>query len=188
MNKIMAAEPEYILQGRAMLSQWGEVYCIKKYSMQEKNIPDEEDSLSLFSHSDKVYSLIYSVNARDAIFKYIDDNIHSYGNLSSGERLNLLACVKNADSDEYKSFIKQQDRYLYQINAGMSAIIRVNGQKVPFSGTWRMISKYGKFETHKFNKGKLFTAWKSSDGASGVEWVLEQRDDGEPIKLDNPYF
>ena len=30
MNKTIAVEPEYIIQGREILSQWGEIYCIKK--------------------------------------------------------------------------------------------------------------------------------------------------------------
>ncbi|MCE0827084.1 hypothetical protein LVQ78_13700 [Buttiauxella sp. A2-C2_NF] len=188
MNKIIAVEPEYIIQGREILSQWGEIYCIKKYSVQEINVSDVNDSLDLFNHSDRVYSLVYSVNARDAIFKYVDNNVGDYGNLSVGNRLELLACVEISGSEKYKSFIKKQDRYLYQTNAGIGAVIRADGQKVPLSGIWRMITRYGEFETHKFKKGDIFPAWKNSDGATGYEWVLEKRDDGGAVKLDNPYF
>ncbi|HCD3571478.1 TPA: hypothetical protein NBO04_004023, partial [Citrobacter freundii] len=122
------------------------------------------------------------------VFYYIDKNISDFGNLVNGKRLNLIACVELVDSVRYIEFIKKQDRYFYQNNAGVGSVIRSCGQKIPFGGYWRMISRYGIYESRRFKKGDIFPEWKSNDGFNGGEWILESRDDGGPIKLDVPYF
>ncbi|EKW0744543.1 hypothetical protein [Citrobacter freundii] len=187
-GEVFASEPDYILRGRAILSQWGEIYCIKKYVLQGIDNNDVNDSLHLFDYSDRVSSLIYSDISKGNVFYYIDKNISDFGNLVNGKRLNLIACVELVDSVKYIEFIKKQDRYFYQNNAGVGSVIRSCGQKIPFGGYWRMISRYGIYESRRFKKGDIFPAWKSNDGFNGGEWILESRDDGGPIKLDVPYF
>ncbi|HDG1669239.1 TPA: hypothetical protein PFE31_003521 [Kluyvera ascorbata] len=187
-GEVFASEPDYILRGRAILSQWGEVYCVKKYALQGADNNDVNDSLHLFDYSDRVSSLIYSGTSKDNVFYYIDKHISEFGNLVNGERLNLIACVELVDSVKYIEFIKKQDRYFYQNNAGVGSVIRSRGQKNPFGGYWRMISRYDMYESRRFKKGDIFPEWKSNDGFNGGEWILESRDDGGPIKLDVPYF
>lgn len=187
-GEVFASEPDYILRGRAILSQWGEVYCIKKYVLQGVDNNDVNDSLHLFDYSDRVSSLIYSDISKGNVFYYIDKNISNFGNLVNGKRLNLIACVELVDSVKYIEFIKKQDRYFYQNNADVGSVIRSCGQKIPFGGYWRMISRYGIYESRRFKKGDIFPEWKSNDGFNGGEWILESRDDGGPIKLDVPYF
>ena len=52
-GEVFASEPDYILRGRAILSQWGEIYCIKKYVLQGVDNNDVNDSLHLFDYSDR---------------------------------------------------------------------------------------------------------------------------------------
>ncbi|ECZ5259600.1 hypothetical protein ACAK56_001581 [Salmonella enterica] len=184
----ISAEPDYIVQGRKWLMRWGETYCIKKYSLNTANIDDVNDSLHLFQYSEVVNSLMYSNEGRNAVFKYIDENIRAYGNLSNGKQLKFLGCLELSDSDEFIALIKKQDRFLYQNNAGIGAVIRASGQVCPFSGQWRMITKYDTYELQKFKKGAVFPVWRSADGTDGREWVLESRDDGGDVKINSPYF
>ncbi|WP_312559458.1 hypothetical protein [Atlantibacter hermannii] len=187
-SNVFASEPEYIVQGRKWLARWGEVYCIRTYSLQKTIVQDVDDSFHLFDYSEVVNSLIFDDKPRGVIFSYIDKNIDSYGNVIDGKHFNLLACIELIDSDEFKSLIKKQDGFLYQSNAGVGAVIRAVGQKSPFSGTWRMISKYDTYSVHFFNKGDVFPKWKSSEGIEGNEWVLDSRSDGGSVKLESPYF
>lgn len=187
-SNAFASEPEYIMQGRKWLAQWGEVYCIKKHTLHEIEVSDIDDSFHFFDYSEVINSLIFDNQPKNEIFQYIDENIENFANLINGKHLNLLACIKLTDSDQYNEMIKKQDRFLYQHNAGIGAIIRADGQKAPFSGSWRMISKYDTYEAQTFHKGDVFPVWKSNEGIEGNEWVLEFRDDGGDVKIDVPYF
>ena len=190
-SNCMAIEPHYITEGRILLSNWGDIYCIKKHSLGDIASGDVNKSFHLFDYSEVVQSRIYSNKARDAIFKYIDDNISNYGQLSTGDSLKFIACQELRETTQYTDFVKKQDRYFFQYSLGVGAVIRIEGQISPFSGLWSMSSEYDKYSSRHFNKNDVFPGWEVTlDGGkvSGNEWVLEKRDDEGPVKLDVPYF
>jgi len=55
----------------------------------------------------------------------------------------------------------------------VGSVIRSCGQKIPFGGYWRMISRYGIYESRRFKKGRYFSlSGKVNDGFNGGEWIL----------------